>query len=49
MLDEYVRMDGSNAIRVQHVCRKVTDVERHDFLSAAMNGSSEHVAIIGIR
>lgn len=34
---------------VRHGLWKVTDVERHDFLSAAMNGGSEHVAVVGIR
>lgn len=48
MFDKDVGMNGSNAIRAQHSLRKVAEIERHNFLSAAMNGGCEHVTIVGI-
>jgi len=48
VFDEGVGVDGPNAVRVQDSVRKVPDVERHNFLSPTVNGSREHMAVVGI-
>lgn len=48
MLDKHIRMNGSNAAGAQHSLWKIAQVECYDFLSTAMDGSREHMAIVGI-
>jgi hypothetical protein len=48
MLDKHIRMNSSNTVGAQYGLWEVAQVECYDFLSTAMNGGRQHVAIVGI-